>query len=497
MSSDLPGAPLQPLLEVADLSHYHWLNVPAWVYDVERGKIAWANPAALAYWQADSLDELLARDFSDLSPASRTRLLAAMAQHAEGRTTRELWTLYPRGKPTTSILIGRGLRLADRREAILFVSELLAVSYDTTVLRGIEAMQHTSVRVALHRMSDGRVLMRNPAAITAFGPVDLDGPADDLGAMFVEPALAERVRQQARKGQTFSAEAELLTAAGPRFHGIDARPVLDPVTGDACVQVNARDISDLKAYQQALEAARDEAEAANRAKSAFLANVSHEIRTPMNGVLGLTELVLRTTLDNRQREFLELAHRSARSLMAIIDDILDLSKIEAQRLTLEPVPTSLRELVGDALALHRLEALAKGLELHWSFAPEVPDRVSVDPTRLRQMLVNLVGNAVKFTHRGRIDVDLSAAPVADERHTSLCIRVQDSGIGMTPEQLEHIFEPFSQADSSITRRYGGTGLGLSIVRRLAELMDGGVSATSAPDQGSVFTLQVTVGLAGD
>jgi|JI10StandDraft_1071094.scaffolds.fasta_scaffold26791_7 signal transduction histidine kinase len=493
MTPDTPDARIQPLLDVDDLSHYHWLNVPAWVFDVERGVIAWANPAALAYWQADSLEELLARNFSDTSPASRTRLAAAMALHAEGRTTRELWTLYPRGRPTTSILIGRGLRLADGRVAILFVSELLAASYDTTVLRGIEAMQHTSVRVALHRMADGRVLMRNPAAITAFGPVDIDSQADDLGAIFVEPALAERVRQQAHRGQTFSAEAELRTAAGPRWHAIDARPVLDPVTGDAAVQVNARDISDIKAYQQALEAARDEAEAANRAKSAFLANVSHEIRTPMNGVLGLTELVLRTTLDARQREFLELAHRSARSLMAIIDDILDLSKIEAQRLTLSPVPLSLRELIGDALALHRLEAQAKGLVLEWTLAATTPDRVMADPTRMRQMLVNLVGNAIKFTDRGRIGVDVSAAPAADGERTALTIRVQDSGIGMSAEQLGHIFEPFTQADTSITRRYGGTGLGLSIVRRLAELMDGHVNAVSEPGRGSVFTLVVMVG----
>jgi signal transduction histidine kinase len=488
-----PDPQHQSLLEVGDLPHYHWLNVPAWVFDADRAAIFWANPAGLTYWQASSLEELQSRDFGDASPATRTRLTAAMTQHAEGRATRDLWTLYPRGRPTTSILIGRGIRLPDGRLAILFVSEPLAASYDTQVLRGIEAMQHTSVRIALHRTDDGRALMRNPAAVMAFGPIEVSASADEFQAMFDEPALAGRILQQVQRGQTFSGEARLRTAMGPRWHAIDARPVLDPVTGAAAVQVNARDISDLKAYQQALEEARDAAEAANRAKSAFLANVSHEIRTPMNGVLGLTQLVLQTSLDGRQREFLELAHRSARSLMVIIDDILDLSKIEAQRLVLEPVSLSLRALLDEVLSLHRLEAQAKELQFDWHIDPATPDQVVVDPTRLRQMLVNLAGNAVKFTARGLIVVDV-AGHAADSGRMALSIVVTDTGIGMTPEQLERVFEPFTQADASITRQYGGTGLGLNIVRRLAQLMDGDVNASSTPGVGSCFRLQVTLGL---
>ena len=488
-----PDSQQQPMLEIGDLPHYHWLNVPAWVFDAERSAMYWANPAALSYWQAPTLEELRSRDFGDASPASRTRMAAAMAQHAEGRTTRDLWTLYPRGQPTTSILIGRGIRLPDARVAILFVSEPLAASYDAQVLRGIEAMQHTSVRIALHRAEDGRALMRNPAAVMAFGPIEVGALGDDLEAMFDEPALAGRILQQVRRGQTFSAEARLRTEMGPRWHAIDARPVLDPVTGAAAVQVNARDISDLKAYQQALEEARDAAEAANRAKSAFLANVSHEIRTPMNGVLGLTQLVLQTSLDARQREFLELAHRSARSLMVIIDDILDLSKIEAQRLVLEPEALSLRTLVDEVLSLHRLEAQAKDLRFDWHIDPATPGQVLADPTRLRQMLVNLAGNAVKFTTRGRIGVEVAGRPLPEGR-LGLSIVVTDTGIGMTPEQLDRVFEPFTQADGSITRRYGGTGLGLNIVRRLAQLMDGDVSACSTPGEGSSFTLQLKLGL---
>ena len=491
-----PTAPL----DFADLGHYQWLNVPAWVFDAEKARIAWANPAGLAYWRADSPQELLERDLSDLSAAAQARLAATMALHAEGQTTREVWTLYPRGEPVTSTLIGRGIRLLDGRMAILFASEPLAASYDAAVLRGIEAMQHTSVRVALHRLDNGSALMRNPAATSAFGPVDSGSRPSRLAAQFVEPGIAERIVTQARRGQTFVGEAELNTLQGRRWHGIDARPVRDPVTGDTVVQINARDISDLKAYQHALEQARDAAEAANRAKSTFLANMSHEIRTPMNGVLGLTELVLATELDVRQRQFLELAYGSAKSLMAIINDILDLSKIEAQKLMLEPAPLRLRELLRDTLAPLQIEAAGKGLALEAAVSEQVPDALVGDASRLRQILNNLVGNAIKFTASGSVEVAITREPEqpADSHGhaVALLITVSDTGIGMTPEELTHAFEPFTQADASITRRYGGTGLGLSIVQRLALLMGGDVQASSTPGQGSVFKVALILGLAG-
>ena len=483
-----PGS-ATPLLDQDDLPHYQWLAVPAWVFDAERPAIRWANPAGLAWWRADSLPDLQSRDFSDASPATRARLQAAMALHASGQVTRELWTLYPLGEPRTSMLVGRGLRWADGRQTILFVSEPLAAAYDSSVLRGIEALQHTSVRIAMHRLDNGGLLMRNPAALAAFGPA---GPADGFDTLFADAGFAERMWQQVRRGQTFAAEARLHTPGGPRWHALDARPVRDPVSGAAALQFNARDISDLKAYQQALEAARDQAEAASRAKSAFLANVSHEIRTPMNGVLGLTELVLQTPLTDRQREFLSLALRSARSLMAIIDDLLDLSRIEAQSLRLEDAPVGLRRLVADAVELHRTAAQASGLALEFLIDDQVPDAVLADPTRLRQVLANLIGNAIKFTPAGRVDVDLRATPVRADGRFDLLIEVSDTGIGIAPELLQRIFEPFTQADDSITRRYGGTGLGLSIVQRLAALMGGSVEVDSLPGQGSRFRVQLVL-----
>ena len=488
----IPGAPVLPL-DFSDLGHLDWLNVPAWVFDVHKLRICWANPAGLRYWYAQTMQELLTRDFGDISEAARARLHTAMALHAQGRTVREMWTLYPRGTPMTSTLNSRGIRLPSGEMAILFASEPLAASYDAAALRGIEAMLHTSVRIALHRLDNGAPLMRNPAAATAFGPVEGATTSQALPRLFVQRELGRRVLSQAKRGATFSGEAELITQQGRRWHALDARPVRDPVSGNTVVQINARDISDLKAYQRALEAARDAAEAANRAKSAFLANMSHEIRTPMNGVLGLTELVLDTELDPRQRQFLELAHASARSLLAIINDILDLSKIEAERLTLDPAPVAIRTLLAEALAPHRIETEAKSLRMDSVIDDVVPMTLIGDALRLRQILTNLVGNAVKFTSQGSIEVGVRCGAHGDG-DIELIIGVRDSGIGMSAEELEHVFEPFAQADASITRRYGGTGLGLSIVQRLAHAMGGTVHVTSSPGQGSLFEVTLRLGV---
>ena len=332
-----------PLLDARCLAYYEWLDVPAWVFDARRMRTAWANAAGCAYWLASSKEELLARDFADASESARTRLALTMQAHARGEVLRESWTLYPKGTPVTSILVSRGIVLDDGTQALLFVSERLPANIDPDTLRGVEAVQHTTVRIALHSLAGGAVLMRNPAAALAFGPVPAT-PAQgqrDFEAMFGDPAIATRIVAQARNGQTFSAELVLQTLQGQRWHAVDVRPVLDPVSGQKALQFNARDIGDLKAVQKALETARVVADNANMAKSAFLANMSHEIRTPMNGVLGLTELVLQTELNDKQRQFIALAHQSAQGLMVIINDLLDVAKIEAGQMLLEQQSFSL------------------------------------------------------------------------------------------------------------------------------------------------------------
>ncbi len=464
------------------------LRAPIWVYDIDACKIAFANKAGCKLWGADDEASLKTRDLSvgmSITVAERLRQYQAEFLIRDAEFS-EVWTLFPNDTPVTVNVVYSGFQMAGGRMAMM-VEVLGETEQPTETLRSTKALLHTDVSIALFSL-DGLPLYKNPAAQKT-----LLSAGATLDQLFVDSTDFGILQSECEEIGASRIITKLKTKHHARWFDVSAKRCSDVKTGEKALLITASDVNELKAAEKAVLQAKDAAELANKTKSEFLANMSHEIRTPMNGVLGMVDVLTRTELDEKQKHCTDIILKSGNNLLAIINDILDCSNLEAGKTTLKPVLCNLKEIITECLDLYRPSALKKNLSIDFNYGPEVPEFFIADLGHMQQILSNIISNAIKFTPEGSVSIDVFGEMETDSANMKIVIK--DTGIGIAKDKIDKVFDKFTQAESSKTRNYGGTGLGLAISRGLAEVMGGNLTATSTLGDGASFTLRLPLKLA--
>lgn len=480
---DLPGAGPGTAFPIDDLQGAalaERLEAALWLYNFDAARIVWANRTALKLWQAEDAAALAARDMgAEMSASVRKRL----AQHREdlardpSRVIHEVWTLYPGDSP---FRVRAALHAFDLAGAAgMLVEARPEDPSEPEMVRSADALLHTQVSVALCD-GDGRFLYVNPAHRTVFGP-----EVADFADPFLSVAEAAGFRAALSREPEHRATACLRTMDGPRWHDIHAVRCRDAVTGDGAFLVSALDVTEAREHAHVLKEARDAAEAANRAKSAFLAVMSHELRTPLNGVLGFASLLTRSRLDNEQQQMLAGVSASGERMLMLIETILDAVSLDTMQLAICPAPFDPLVVLRGATEAFRREAEAKGLSLRSEAGAIGPGPFVHDAALIGKALRQFIDNAVKFSESGRVVTRVDAEGVDGLRYS-----VTDTGPGLDAAARAALFSRFQQLDGSITRRHGGMGLGLSISAELARLWGGAIGVESTPGAGATFWFTV-------
>jgi len=446
--------------------------------------MSWANHHAVKLWNASSLEELVARDFTDTSEATKERLANYRRKFLQGETVTEQWTFYPKGVPRVAICNCSGVLIEGGRQAMVVEGRSISkTDIEPNTLRCVEALHHTSLLVSIFGL-DGELLFQNPSASKTF-----PHQARQFISRFHDGETAKQMWDEVTSGKFVSRQVECVTTNGVRWYGIDCKLVRDPVEGGQVVLCNQQDLHVLKLTELKLERAVVDVQEMAQTKTRFLANMSHEIRTPLNGVLGMAQLLAGSELSKTQSQYVTHMQDAAHILRTLIDDILDYSKLQAGHLRLSPKPFSLQRCFKTCVAL--IEPTAREKRLKFRVSAEIPENLTLlgDEVRLTQVLINMLTNAVKFTHEG--EVFFSVLPILQSKEVcALKIVIADTGIGIAADDQKKLFSRFTQLDNSLRRGQAGTGLGLAICRELIDLMYGHVAVESEVNEGTKFTIEM-------